>query len=293
MEDTHKPRIAYFGGEPLGVPVLEILTEHGIVPDLIVTNPDRPSGRGKQLTAPPVKEWAAAHDVPTMQPVTLRDPAVAAELESNGPWDLFVVVAYSAIIPPAILNIPTHKTLNMHPSLLPAFRGPSPIRSAILGNARTTGVTIMLMDEQLDHGPILAQRSVTIDTADWPMRGQALDTLLAHAGGKLLAATVPKWLAGSITPLPQNHEQATYTKKFTKADGQLSIDPENLPSGDEATQLLLKIRAFDGWPGTHFFHNGTRIKVVDGMLDEHGTLCITRIIPEGKQEVDFDQYFSN
>lgn len=283
------PKIAFFGTPDIAVWVLNELKDAGILPTLIITNPDAPRGRKLVLTPPPVKVWADTHHIQTLQPATLKDASIQETLR-EGNFDLFIVAAYGKIIPQAILDIPKHGTLNVHPSLLPKLRGASPIRSAILEDMRETGATIMLMDAQLDHGPVLAQEAVHIAKDDWPLRGRALDELLARHGGTLLAEVIPKWLAREITPTEQTHEAATFCTKISKEMGEidLSADPY---------QNLLKIRAFDGWPGTYFFHekNGTkvRVKIIDAKLDTDGALKILRVIPEGKKEMDYEDFLKN
>jgi methionyl-tRNA formyltransferase len=237
-----------------------------------------------------MKTEAEAAGIPVYQPEHFRTIEDHPPL-TEGSWDLFVVVAYNHILPAWLLGLPTHGAVNLHPSLLPRWRGASPIRSVILNDERITGVTVMLLDDKMDHGPILAQEVVELPTTNWPIAGQALDTILADAGATLLAETIPQWLSGAIAPQEQPHEAATYCGKITKADGELALDPYHLPNGPEAYRLLCLIRAYDGWPGTYFFHNGTRIKILDAHLSSEGTLTITRIIPEGKGPVDWQQYF--
>ncbi len=282
-------KIAFFGTPDIAVWVLDELRSVGIHPTLIVTNPDAPRGRKLILTPPPVKTWAMEHSVPILQPTTLKDTSIEQILR-DGNFDLFIVAAYGKIIPQSILNIPTRGTLNVHPSLLPKLRGASPIRSAILEDMRETGVTIMLMDEELDHGPILAQEVVHIAKDDWPLRGRVLDELLARHGGTLLAEVIPKWIAGTITPTVQEHDSATFCTKITKEMGEIDLNAD-------AYQNLLKIRAFDGWPGTYFFHekNGTkmRVKIIDAELETDGTLKILRVIPEGKKEMSYEDFLRN
>ncbi len=282
-------RFVYFGGEPLGVPALEELKTVGLVPSLIVCNPDRPAGRGNKLTPPPVKQWAEEHGIDVWQPTDLKDQSAATVKLSK--YDLFVVVAYNHILPQWLLDLPTHKTLNLHPSLLPKYRGCNPIREAILADDKDTiGVTVMQLDAKMDHGPIVAQMPMDITPENWPIPGRELDLALAHMGGALLAATIPLWVAGKITPLEQDHNQATFTKKMTKADGELKLDPHNLPIGDTAYQTLLKIRAYDGFPGTFFMHQGKRIKITKASLSSDGSLVIEKIIPEGKAETSFETW---
>lgn len=288
---TTPPRFAFFGTPEVAVFVLEELEQAGYVPTLVVTNPDRPVGRKQVLTAPPVKEWALERGLPVFQPTSLKKEALLTPL-TNNTFDVFIVAAYGALIPSWLLERPVHGTINVHPSLLPKLRGASPIRSAILEDISQTGVTIMQMDAELDHGPILAQMNAAIDPAAWPMRGRELDQLLMHQGGALLADILPRYLHDELSATPQDHATATYCHKITKADSELTLDPYQLPQGDEAYQTLLKIRAFDGWPETFFVHDAKRIKIKDATLALDGSLVITRIVPEGKNEMDFDTYFS-
>ena len=283
-------RFAYFGGEPLGKPMLEKLLEADLKPALVVCNPDRPSGRGQKLTPPPLKELALKNDLPVFQPENLATAEKTGKL-ANDSWDLFVVVAYNRILPSWLIELPKHKTINLHPSLLPKLRGPNPIREAILHDQpEAVGVTVMVLDEEMDHGPIIAAEPVSLGEEDWPPAGPALDKLLAEAGGRLLAEVIPKWTAGGLEPKEQDHEAATYTKKFTKDMGELKIDPFLLPSGQPARIVFFKIQALAEWPGTYFFYKDKRIKIVGAQLDRSGALEITRVIPEGKTEMNFKDW---
>lgn len=284
MQDT--PLFAFFGTPDIAVIVLEELKKQDLIPALIVTAPDQKQGRGMQLTPPPVKVWAEKEGIDVIQPENFTDdPALDVLLNSS--WDAFVVVAYGKILPDSVINLPDHGTLNVHPSLLPKLRGASPIRSAILEDMRETGVTIMHMDEKMDHGPIVAQARIEIEEEDWPLPGRVLDELLAHAGGELLAETLPAWIAGDIVAESQDHAQATLTTKITKDMGEINL-------ADDPYQNLLKIRAFDGSPGTYFFteKNGakTRVKIVDAEIANDDTLIITRVIPEGKKEMAYEDF---
>ncbi len=287
----NKLRFAFFGTPDIGVYVLEELEQAGYQPSLVITNPDRPVGRKQVVTAPPVKVWAEERGIPVFQPDTFNDSDLSTLLNVD-PFDLFIVAAYGTLIPRALLELPKHGTLNMHPSLLPKLRGASPIRSAILNDMRETGVTIMQMDTDLDHGPIVAQMNTVIEESDWPMRGHELDVLMAHQGGALLADIIPRYLDGTITPTQQNHQEATFCTKITKEMSELKLNPYSLPMGKEAYETLLKIRAFEGWPETFFMHKGKRVKIKEAELALTGQLRIKRIIPEGKSEMDFDAYFT-
>lgn len=285
-ENLKNLRLGFFGTPDIAVMVLYELEKAGYIPELIITNPDAPQGRKMIMTPPPVKIWADERDISILQPETLKDSAIVTALKEND-FDLFIVAAYGKIIPSAILDIPKHGTLNVHPSLLPKFRGASPIRSAILNDVRETGVSIMLMDAELDHGPIVAQKKVEILPQNWPMRGNELDKVLAHQGGELLADVIPKWIQGEITPEAQNHDEATFCSKISKEMGEIDLTTDPY-------QNLLKIRAFDGWPGTYFFteKNGKRlrVKIIDAELKEDGTLNILRVIPEGKKEMAYKDF---
>lgn len=285
-------QIAFFGTPELAKIVLEELAQSDIRPALVVTNPDAPVGRKAILTAPAVKVWALENNIAVIQPTSLRDATSLSELTSQS-WDLFIVAAYGKLIPQWLLDIPKHGTLNVHPSLLPQLRGASPIRSAILQNIRNTGVSIMVLDAELDHGPIVAQLKTNIPAEHWPVPGLVLEEGMAHQGGALLASIIPDYLAGNITPIVQHHSNATFCTKIQKSMSELVIDPNQLPTGSEAYQTLLKIRAFDGWPETFFIHESKRIKIKHANLAADGTLLITRIVPEGKKEMDWSSYFKS
>ncbi len=277
--------IAFFGTPALAVRVLERLAEEGIRPALVVTSPDRPRGRGQVLSPTPTKEWALAQGIDVAEPLTLKDGEFARTLR-NSEWDLFIVAAYGKIIPKEILDIPKHGTLNVHPSLLPKFRGASPVTSAILADERETGVSIMLLDEEVDHGPILAQARVEIDREDWPLKGSILEALLADEGGKLLVEVVAPWVRGELRPEPQQHEQAIHTKKYEKEDARIDL------TGDPY-QNFLKIRAFDANPRAYFImeKNGKPFRVIISEAEyKDGMLALTRVIPEGKKEVSYEDF---
>jgi methionyl-tRNA formyltransferase len=285
-------KIAFFGTPEIAVTVLKRLKLADIIPDLIISNPDAKVGRKAILTSPPAALYAKENSINLLQPETLKDETITVELAKND-WDVFIVVAYGKILPKWLLDLPKNGVLNVHPSLLPKLRGASPIRSAILNNERNTGVSIMLLDEKMDHGPILAQEKALISVDEWPMDGLVLDQILADLGGDLLVTTLTKYLNKEISPKEQNHEEATFCTKITKEMSELQLDPNNLPTGNEAYQILLKIRAFAGWPETFFIHDGKRVKIKSAVLDNTGRLVLKRIIPEGKKEMDFSVYFSH
>ena len=278
---TKKQLFVFFGTPELSVCVLDALEVRGQLPALIVTAPPKPQGRGLTITPTPVALWAAEHTIDVVTPERLDDAFV--QMLGNSDWDVFVVAMYAKLLPQSVLTLPRRGTLNVHPSLLPKFRGPSPVLSAILADERIGGVTIMQLTEKMDAGPIVAQARIEIDedTGDggWPPKGSEFEKFLATAGGNLLAETLEPWIAGDVPAEPQNEAAATYTKKFSPEDALID------PSGDPREELL-KIRAFDKSPRAHFFHNGKRIIVTDAAIVD-SKLKILRVIPEGKQETDW------
>ncbi len=290
MQSSHTPTFAFFGTPDIAVTALNEMATLGYVPSLIICNPDAPVGRKHVITPPPVKIWAEARGIPVFQPTSLKNrDALAPLIDST--FDFFVVVAYGKIMPEWLINVPTYGTINAHPSLLPKFRGASPIRSTLLYDLSACGVTIIQMDKELDHGDILTQQIV--DLHGVPVPGRMLDTTLARVAGCLLADVMNRLPHGDITPVSQNHDVATRCTKIIKDMGEITLDPYNLPTGDEALALYRKICAFDGWPGTFFFYNQKRIKIITATYTpDTKTIAINRIIPEGKPETDFGTYFS-
>ena len=282
----------YFGGEPLGVPVLEELKAVGLLPRLVVASPDKPTGRKQELTSPPVKKWAEANNIEVFQPKTYKDDSAKSKLSADT-WDLFVVVAYNFILPEWLLSIPTYQTINLHPSLLPELRGASPIRTAILNDLREDiGVTIIKLDSEMDHGPILEQMHMPIADENWPLSGPELDLALARMGGSLLGDTIPSWIAGDIELQEQPHELASYCNRLQKSDSEILLDPHNLPTGKEGRKAWLKINAFTDIGETFFIHNSKRVKITKAEF-AGGKLRLLRVIPEGKKEINFTQYLNS
>lgn len=282
MTGNKKPLFAFFGTPRFATVVLDALEAHGFLPALVVTAPERPRGRGQKPHPASAKEWALARGIDVLEPATLKDEQFVAELQ-NTDWDVFVVAAYGTLIPKKILDTPRCGALNVHPSLLPKFRGPSPVLSAILADKRATGVTIMQMTETMDAGPVVAQAKVELEEEAWPPKGSLFEDLLAKEGGNLLAETLPLWVAGEITPEPQDEAEATYTKKFTDQDALIDL-------ADNPRKQLLKIRAFDKNPRAYFLTpEGKRIIITEAEIRE-GRLEILKVIPEGKKEMAFKTY---
>jgi methionyl-tRNA formyltransferase len=250
QQEVEVKRLVFMGTPEFAVPVLEALVgQYQVV--AVVTQPDRATGRGRRVKPSPVKKTALAHDLPLLQPPSLRRPEAAAELRELAP-DVIVVAAFGQILPPEVLAIPPHGCLNVHASLLPRYRGGSPIAAAILAGEEQTGVTLMLMDEGMDTGPILAQAECKIEPQDTT---GTLSVKLAHLGADLLVETLPRWLDGRIAPQPQDDSLATYCRIINKKDGLLDW---SLP----ATALWLRVRAYHPWPGTYTYWQGKLLKIL-------------------------------
>ena len=281
---SNPPLFAFFGTPKFAVNVLNALEAHGMLPALVITAPDRKQGRGMVLTPSPAKSWATERGIDVLTPATLKDEQLVAEL-ANTEWDVFVVAAYAKLIPKNILDIPKHGCLNIHPSLLPKLRGPSPALTAILNDERSTGVTVMHMAERMDAGPVVAQARVELEEDAWPLQGSEFEELLATEGGNLLAEVLPFYLKGEITPEPQDESKATFSKKFTDEDALIDLQ------GD-ARQNYLKIKAFDKGPRAYMVVDGKRVIIKDAEF-VNGTLIITRVIPEGRKEMEYSQFLQN
>lgn len=255
-------RIVFFGTAELACASLTALLQAPFDVLAVVTQPDKPRGRDLALQPSPVKALALARGLPVLQPEKARDPAFLNQILDLRP-DLMVVAAYGQILPQALLDIPVFGCLNVHTSLLPKYRGAAPIQWAILDGERETGVAIMKMDAGLDTGPVLSEARTPILPGD---NSQTLHDRLAEMGGRLLAETIPAYVAGLLKPVAQVGP-STYARKITKEDGRLDW---SLP----ALTLWNRIRAFTPWPGTFTFlldqAKRTLIKVWAADLAEPG-----------------------
>lgn len=250
-EKTMNTRIVFMGSPEFAVPTLKTLAESFFVVG-VVTQPDRPSGRGRILNAPPIKKLALELNIPVIQPERLRrQPEAMEQLRAWKP-DLIVVAAFGQILRQDVLDLPCYGCINVHASLLPKWRGAAPIQAAILNGDTITGVTIMCMEAGVDTGSILAQAPVPISPQD---TAASLSERLAITGADLLARTLPGYLDGSITPIAQDHSQATHAPMLKKEDGLL--DPR-LPAID----LAYRVRAYNPWPGAYLLWKGQPLKVL-------------------------------
>lgn len=269
-------KIGFFGTPDYAATTLQILKDAGYIISFVVTMPDRPRGRKMIMTPPEAKVWAMENNVDVLQPEKLKDDELIANLKKYD-CDVFVVIAYGKIIPESILNVPKFKSLNIHGSLLPKYRGSCPIETAILNDDRNTGVCIIRMDSEMDHGPIVASRNVTIE--NWPPTAQTLGNLIVKTGAELMTEILPDWISGNLKAIEQDHSQASFTKMIEKEDGRIDLN-------DDPYKNFLKIQAYNEWPSAFFFIDGKRIKITKASYID-GQLIIEKVIPEGKSEVDF------
>ncbi len=265
-------RIVFMGSPEFAIPSLEALARAHQVAG-VVTQPDRPAGRGSRLQPPPVKRAAQASGLPVYQPESLRTPDALGQLAAWQP-EVVVVAAFGQILPPAVLDLPPHGCLNLHASLLPRWRGPAPIAAAILAGDGVTGVTVMRMDEGVDTGPILAQREEPIRPDDTT---GSLSRRLALLAAELIVEILPPYLSGQLSPQPQPEEGITYCRPLKKGDGQLDW-------GRGAIELDRQVRATDPWPGAYTTWRGQQLKVLRAapLPDWRGNLRPGTVFPLGK-----------
>ena len=285
-------RVVFMGSPDFALPTLEELHKNTQVVG-VVTQPDRPAGRGRIPMPCPVKQLADQLGIPVFQPLSLRKTGVIEQLKAWQP-DLIVVAAFGQILPKSVLALPLKGCINVHASLLPRWRGASPIQAAILAGDERSGVTIMLMEEGLDTGPILTQRAVPIRPGT---TGAELSQQLAFLGAATLMEILPSFLSGMLAPLIQADSLATYAPMLKKADGRLDFS-------QSALSLARKVHAYFPWPGTYFILNGKQLKVLEAHphdtfeseIEGHyivnslpaigtseGLLVLDRVQPEGKR----------
>ncbi len=285
--DLNEITFVFLGTDSFAVTVLDTLKTAGLQPELIVTTPDTKQGRGLKFNPSPVAIWAERNEIHVIKPLKLNQKDLIANYPEllKTPADFWLVAAYGKILPAHLIEQTGNRVLNIHPSLLPKYRGPAPIQSAILAGDNDTGVTIMLIDEEMDHGPILDQAPINIAGQN----SQAAQDTLARAGAELLIKRLPDYLADHLTPHSQNHNQATYTKKITRADGLLDL-------ADRPEINYQKFLALTPAPGVYFFQpvkgRSLRIKITAAHLAD-GQLVIDRIIPEGKKEMAWADWSRN
>jgi len=264
----------YFGTPTVASETLAYLLEHGFTPSLVVSSPDAPRGRGLTLTPSPTRVLATERGIPVLTPDTL-DPTAIATIASNGA-ELGICVAYGKIFPETLITTFPKGVLNVHYSLLPRHRGATPLEAALLAGDTSTGVTVQKMVKALDAGDIIAQKSVEVEEHE---TARDLRPRLIQLGAELLAETLPSYVTGTITPVPQDPTQATHAGKLKKEDGLLKLT-------DPALENWRKYRAYADTIGTYILKNEKRIKILTASFN-NGVFTPERVVPEGKTETNF------
>jgi len=254
-------RTVFMGSPDFALPSFRALAETLPVVG-VITQPDRPAGRGRTLTPPPVKLLAQSLGIPVIQPEHMRQPGTMEQLFAWSP-ELIVVTAFGQILRPAVLDLPRYGCLNVHASLLPRWRGAAPIQAAILAGDKESGATIMKMDPGIDTGPILVQRSLPILPAD---TAATLSERLAALGALLLTEVLPAYLHGDLSPTPQSEAGATYAPMLNKAEGELDFT-------QPAVQLACRVRAFNPWPGAFTYWNNQLLKIHQAHVADTAGKC--------------------
>ncbi|MCH8062354.1 MAG: methionyl-tRNA formyltransferase [Chloroflexi bacterium] len=253
-----KLRVVFMGTPAFSVPVFRGLHEAGHQVVGVYTQPDRQTGRGRKLSPSPVKQVALEQGVPVLQPASLRnDSSVIEELASLSP-DVIIVAAYGLFLPPEFFELPTYGSLNVHPSLLPKYRGPAPVVTTILNGDDVAGVSIIRLIERMDAGPILAQRETRVGASE---TSEELTPRLFELGAELLIDILPDWAAGKIVEQPQDERKATTTHLLSREDGE--IDWSN-----SADYISRQVRAYVPWPGTFTRWQGETLKIVSATAGE-------------------------
>lgn len=271
-----KINFVFFGTPEVSSKTLEILKIHGLVPNLIITGQDKKVGRKMILTPNPVKNWAIENNIKYLQPEKITKDIF------NQDFDFALVVAFGKILPEEILDMPKFGSLNIHYSLLPKYRGASPVESAILNKEKETGVSIQKMKYKMDSGPIVALEKTEILENDTTLE---LREKLIKIGAELFCKILPDYLSQKINSVSQDESLATFCKKIKKEDGQINLD-------DEPENIFAKFKAFKIWPRIFFFENGKRV-VISDLSFEDKTLKIKKVIPEGKKEISYEEFTKN
>ncbi len=271
----NKLHFAFFGTPHVAHDTLEILHKNGYTPSIIITQPDSPSGRGLEVQESPVSMWAFKHNIECLKPEKINTEFLEELKKYN--IDLCIVVAYGKILPKEMIDMPRLGIINIHYSLLPKYRGASPLEACILSGDEITGISIQQMELKMDTGPIIAKQELSIDINDTK---ETLRAKLIQLGGELLVETLEnnsnwKWIK-------QDESLTTYCSKIKKEDGEIN------PDGN-ARENWNKYRAFFGWPGIFFFKDGKRIKITKARF-ENEVFIIEKVIPEGKKEISFLEF---
>ncbi len=269
---------AFFGTPELVVPILDTLVSNGYVPKVVITTPDRPQGRKMTITPPPAKVWALAYNIPVLQPEKLDSEFLAKMSRFN--LDIGLVVAYGKIIPQTLIDSFSKGIINVHYSLLPKYRGATPVEAAILYGDTETGVSIQQMQFKLDAGPILNKRKTEIGENE---TGIELRNRLNEMAKGMLIETLGEIESETVKPIIQDESLVTLCKKIEKEDGEIKLS-------DDPKKNYLKYRAYFGWPGVFFFdENKMRVKITEAEFS-NGKFKIIKVVPEGKKEMPYGAF---
>ncbi len=270
-------RVLFMGTPEFAVPPLEKLVQERYPVVAVYTPPDKPGGRGRSLIISPVKVAAQGFGLPVVQPDSLKEREAVAQLAGFQP-DVIVVAAFGKILPQPVLDIPRYGCLNIHPSLLPRYRGASPVAAAILAGDEVTGVTIMLLDSGLDTGPILAQEKVSISPQDTT---GTLSARLSLAAAQMLPDVLRRWTAGEITPRPQNEVEAAYSAAIKKEEGEIDWQLS-------ADDIWRRVRAYRPWPGAYTSWGGKRLEIIEAVaLPAEGEHKVGQVVALHRQGAAF------
>ena len=297
-------KIVFMGTPEFSIPTLKALhhSSHSILS--VITQPDKPKGRGQKLLISPVKQYALDIGLPILQPQTVNDPEFIGSLKQNRP-DTIIVVAFGQILNETFLKIPKQFCINLHSSLLPKYRGAAPIHRAILNGDSKSGVTTMIMDQGMDTGDILLMQETPIHETD---TAQTLHDSLSEMGGALILETLKRLKNNTLLPVPQDHSQATYAAKLKKEEGLIHWEKS-------ATTLSYQVRGLNPWPGTYTFLNKKRLRILKVQVGEgssndasgrvarvtemgievgtgEGRLIITELQPEGKKKMSTKDFLA-
>lgn len=280
----------FWGTGPLAESSLFALYQKGFSPSLVVTSPDKRSGRKMELHRNIIAAWCESKNIKCWQPESLKDLDIKFSPLIEDEFEVAIVASYPKILKEEILNLPKFGSLNIHPSRLPAYRGPSPIQTALLNGDTSTAISIIKLDKEIDHGPILIQKEIDILNED---TNETLERKCGALGGDLILQILPHYIEGTLKLIEQDHTKATFTRKFDKKEGEISLE-------NKAEEVQNKWRAFLPHIPLFFFinHKDKEIRVKISKInleknlakDKSAKEIIEKVIPEGKAEMDFESF---
>lgn len=289
----------FYGTGPLAESTIYALYQSGLIPTAIITKPDAPVGRAQTITPPIIKTWAISKGIKVLQPDTLKNNQDIVDFVLDNNIDIAIVASYGKIIPEVLLNSPRHGTINIHPSMLPLYRGPSPIESQLLDGHDTIGLSIMQLDREMDHGPIYIQNELKLNP-NIEYNTEMIERLCGQMGGELIIPILPHIIDNVLRPRDQDHNSATFCKYIEKTAGEMHIDSLTTPSPEQKQELRRKWRALRPWPGVFFYHThrdkNIRVKINAlnwaQLWEDNNSWddILETVTPEGKSEMDWASF---